>query len=68
MPPAPAPRADATTAYLRRLNWVLLAVILVLIGYLLAARSPGRGLARPAVAQVCCKFGTKIDGYIVDIR
>ena len=37
-PTAPSPGADETTAHLRRLNWVLLAIVVVLIGYILATR------------------------------
>jgi hypothetical protein len=32
----PAAADDANTAHLRRLNWALLAIIAVLIGYILA--------------------------------
>jgi uncharacterized protein len=35
---APPPGADANTAHLRRLNWVLLAIVVALIGYILATR------------------------------
>lgn len=35
-PAAQAPGADVNTAHLRRLNWVLLAIVVVLIGYILA--------------------------------
>ena len=37
-PPAAQPPSDETTAHLRRLNWVLLAIVVVLIGYILATR------------------------------
>ena len=35
-PAAQPPGADLNTAHLRRLNWVLLAIVVVLIGYILA--------------------------------
>ena len=37
-PAAQLPAADANTAHLRRLNWALLAIVVVLIGYILATR------------------------------
>jgi uncharacterized protein len=35
-PVMPAGAADANTAHLRRLNWILVAIVVVLIGYILA--------------------------------
>ncbi len=35
-PPLPTAEAEANTAHLRRLNWALLALVVILIGYILA--------------------------------